>query len=361
MWKHPYCLLLVILFFFQFTDAQSKKYYFFHPENRFGSDLAFNPANVFINGSFDILRNGGHDKNIFRQSYKIGWENVWYNISDPISNIEEYGWHNFLERECFNLTLNSSKGQFIPNITTHLIGNGMLYVMMAEWYDYHHVKFPYLTSIVTTTLYQVLNEVVENSSYRGLNPDPISDLLIYNPLGIILFSTEFGKRLFSESFPLYNWSLQPVIDPRNGRLENAGQQYCIKWKIPFSERYSLFFYWGINGLGGITYSRDNVHNYSFGLATVANKLNEKRLNGARFLTPTMDGAVGFFYDKKHSLMWSVIMSGPRMYNARINIYPGVLHNQWYTPGVYIGFGEWDKFICGFSISHLPLGLAAGRK
>ena len=337
------------------------EYYFYRPENRFGSDLAFNPLSLMINGSYDILRNGAHDKNILNQAYGDGWDNVWAMISDPIGNIDDYGWKNFIEQECFNVTLNSSKGQFVPNVSTHLIGNGMLYVMMAEWYDYHNVKHPYISSALTTTLYQVLNEVIENGKWRHLNVDPIADLLIFNPLGIILFSTDFGKRFFSETFPIYYWSQQPIINTTYGHLENAGQQYAMKYPLPFWERGSFFLYWGINGLVGLTYSRDGINNYSFGVGTVANKLNEKRLNGGRFLTPTMDGAVAVFYDRNHSLMGSLMLTGPRLYNARINIYPGVVSDSAFMPGMYLGFGEWDGLVFGLTLSHLPIGLATGRK
>ncbi|MDP8241091.1 MAG: hypothetical protein P9X24_18525 [Candidatus Hatepunaea meridiana] len=348
------CLLLI-------SDVHSteKKYYFYNPDNRFGSDLYFNPANVVINGSYDILRNGGHTKNITEIDYKTGWDNVFYNVLNPIDRIEEYGWKNFLNQECFNLTLDSDKGQFVPNLTTHLIGNGMLYVMMAEWYDYHGVKFPYFCSFISTKVYQIMNESIENGKYSGLHVDPISDMLIFEPLGIILFSTEFGKKLFTETFSLHYWSLQPLINPANYYLENAGQQYILRKKLPFCERYSFFFYWGINGLGGITYSADGINKYSAGLGTVANKLHEKRLNGGRFLTPVMDGAMGFFYDRNNSLMCSLLLTGPRMYNARINVYPGFLFNKWYAPGAYIGFGEWDKFLIGITFAHLPVGVYTG--
>ena len=354
-------IIALIICFSAVSAVQSeiKKYYFYRPENRFGSDAYFNPLSVVVNGSYDILRNGGHNKNPFRQDYRTGWDNVLDNISDPAGNIRKYGWQTFLKQECYNLSLDCSKAQFVPNVSTHIVGNGMLYVMMAEWYDYHGFKYPYFCSFFTTTVYQVANEVVENDAYRGLNVDPIADLLIFNPLGILFFSTRFGKKLFGETFPLYYWSLLPVINIDNGWLMNAGQQYIMKKKLPFGERYSAFLYWGINGLGGLTYSRDGVNNYSFGIGTVANHLNEKRKNGGRFLTPSMDGAVGFFYDRNHSLLLSVILTGPRMYNAQISVYPGLVSSGRFSPGIYLAFGEWDKFVCGITMPYFPVGIASG--
>ncbi len=358
--KRYICVSVLIFCFCAVSPVDCKigKYYFFRPENRFGSDLYLNPFSVIVNGSYDILRNGAHDKNPFNQDYRAGWDNVIANISSPFGNIRKYGTQSFLKQECYNLSLDVSEAQFVPNVSTHFIGNGMLYALMAEWYDYHGFKYPYICSFITTTVYQVSNEVVENGPYQGLNVDPISDLLIFNPLGILFFSTKFGKKFFSDVIPLYYWSLQPIIDIDTGWLENAGQQYVMKKKLPFGERYSAFLYWGINGLAGLTYSRDGVNNYSIGLGTVANRLHEKRKNGGRFLTPSMDGSAGFFYDRNHSLLLGVILTGPRMYNARVSVYPGLLSRRWFTPGVYLGFGEWDKFVCGVTLPYIPVGLAS---
>ncbi|MDZ7304233.1 MAG: hypothetical protein ONB44_19080 [candidate division KSB1 bacterium] len=247
--------------------------------------------------------------------------------------------------------------QFIPNYSHHLIGNGMQYVLLAEWYDYHRVKAPYLCSLVTTTIYQILNEAIENGAYKGTTVDPISDLLIFNPLGILLFSTNFAKKFFSETLSIHDWSLQPVLDPRNHFLENAGQQFVIKSKKVFANHYSVFFYWGIDGIVGISYNYKTMHNFSFGVGTVVNNLKEKRLKWSRVLTPEVDGAIGLFYDRNNSLMSSIIITCPRLYNARINIYPGLLGKKWFIPGFYVGFGEWDKFVFGLTSVYSPVGLA----
>lgn len=354
---------MIILFFntCSITYSQDKKYYFYNPKNNFGSDLYFNPLTLVINGGFDILRNGGHSKDIFNLPYKRGFKNVSMNILNPIENIERFGWKNFLSQEIMNISLNKTTAQFVPNFSSHLIGNGMQYVKLAEWYDYHNVRFPRFCSFVTTTFYQFLNESIENGSFNGTNVDPISDLLIFNPLGILIFSTDFVKNFFSKTLPMYDWSLQPVFNPQNRFLENAGQQYVVRHKIPFTNDFSAFLYWGIYGITGISYSYNNIHNFSLGLGTVVNKLKEKRLRGARFLTPKVDGAVGFFYDKNNSLMSSIIITGPRLYNARINIYPGFIRKKWFVPGVFIGFGEWDNFLFGLTFAYIPLGIVHGVK
>ena len=178
--------------------AQDQKYYFYYPKNDFGADAMFSPLSAMINGSYDILRNGAHSKNIFTEPYNTGMTNVWQNISSPLYNISNYGWGRFSNEELFNLQFNSQTAQFMPNFSDHTIGEGMLYAKTAEWYDYHGYRYPYLWSFVTTSAYQFMNETVENGGYKGTSVDCISDMLIYNTAGFILFSTDFVKGIFHQ-------------------------------------------------------------------------------------------------------------------------------------------------------------------
>ena len=341
--------------------AQDQKYYFYNPKNDFGADATFSPLSAMINGSYDILRNGAHSKDIFTEPYYTGMTNVWQNISSPLYNISNYGWGRFSNEELFNLQFNSQTAQFMPNFSDHTIGEGMLYAKTAEWYDYHGYRYPYLWSFVTTSAYQFMNETIENGAYKGTSVDCISDMLIYNTAGFILFSTDFVKEFFTSTLPLYDWSEQPIIDPTSGYLFNAGEQFVIKHELPFASRYSAFVYWGIHAIAGIGYAYDEENNFSIGLGQVAVRIDENRYKGLRFLTPTLDGAIGMFYDKSNSLMTSVILSGPRLPNAEINVYPGLVNLGWIEPGFVLAFGQWDKFFFGVTFAHIPLGLALGSR
>ncbi|MFQ6609137.1 MAG: hypothetical protein ACE5EE_11515, partial [Fidelibacterota bacterium] len=70
-----------------------------------------------------------------------------------------------------------------------------------------------------------------------------------------------------------------------------------------------------------------------------------------------DGAFGLFLDKDNSLLVSFLASGPRFYNARINIYPGIISFKRYSPGIYLGFGEVDGFQIGITTGIFPIGIA----
>ena len=223
--KSSYLLLSIVLVSISFCN----KNFYFNPENDWGSDSYFNPINAIINGSYDILRNGNMgSKNFPDLPYLGSNDNIVYNITNPIDNIKKFGVKNFIELEIFNLSLDPKKGHFLPNIANHVIGNGMLNVKLKEWYKYHKYPYPSLMAISTTTFYQYMNEIVEHhAGTRYVNVDSISDLLIFNPLGLILFNFDFTNKLFTEITPVYDWSLQPIINPTNASLENAGQMSLL--------------------------------------------------------------------------------------------------------------------------------------
>ncbi len=332
-------------------------YYFYHPEIAQGSEAWFNPVTLALNGSFDILRNGSRTRDITELEYGLGWDNVWYNISRPVKRIEQFGWSEFLAHEVLPLKgLDKNYSQYWPNYATHIVGNGMQYIKVAEWFDWHGYHYPRLLAFLNTSLYQIMNEVVEHSSRPGVNVDPIADILIFNPLGFLLFSFEGPRRFFSETTQLCDWSLQPLLLPVSTELVNAGQQYAFKYPLPKLDRIKGFMFWGIQGMTGLSFVRSGGFTNSVAIGVVANNLVEKRLGVLEFMTANLDGAIGYFRDYRNSLLYSLILTGPQLPNCRINIFPGVLQYKTITPGIYLGFGEWDGLVFGLTIASIPVGL-----
>lgn len=356
-------LLILVLFLYSAgIYGQEQKFYFYNPQNDFGSDKLFNPLSLLVNGSFDILRNGGHTKNVFDLPFGNGFRNVNLNLTDPFTSIRAYGWKRFIEQEVFNLELNKDKANFLPNLADHTIGNGMQYAKLAEWFEYNKYPYPKLYSLMITFAYQYMNEVIENNLQKGPNIDPIADMYIFNVLGYVLFGMDGVKRFFSEDLPTYEWSLQPMFNLNNDYLENTGQQYIIRKELPFiNKNLAAFFYWGLTGIGGISYKYNEIHNFSIGIGQIANKINDRYSEGLRFFSPELDGAVSFFYDKNNSLMFSVLYTGPKMPNLRINVYPGLFNVKGFEPGIYMGIGKWDNFLIGINLIHnIPVSPAYGR-
>jgi len=353
---------LCLLLFTCLTAAQEKSYYFYHPEIQSGTELAFNPLSVLVSGSFDILRNGTDSRDVFDQPYRTGMSNLWENLTHPVSSVKAYGSKDFFANEVLNLKLDPNSSQFLANYTLHVLGNGMQYVKMAEWYDHHRYPYPKLWSLATTLSYQYMNEVLENGAYTGANVDPIADMWIFNPIGFTLFSTAWGKHFFSQTVPLYDWSPPAYYNPANREILNTGQQYATKVKLG-SSRYAFFAYWGVQTLFGGCYRLDDERSLSLGVGSMVYHVEEHIMgNGrARKMTPDTIQAIGLFYDVNNSLLASLYLSGKRYEHIRLDVYTGMFKSGRFSPGIFAGYGEWDKLQLGITASWSPIGVVGNLK
>lgn len=334
-------------------------YYFYNPNNNFGSDGYFNPVNAIVNGSYDILRHGSWgNRDIINYDYAMSNKIVYYNISNPTNHIKKFGTKKFIELEIFNLTLDPDKGQFVPNIASHVIGNGMLYVKMEEWYDHHNYKHPKLLSVLSTTFYQYMNEIIEHfGEDTHVSVDPIADILIFNPLGILLFSFDPVKNFFSKTFPIYDWSSQPIFMLNNNHLENTGQNYMVRRAYKENQRIQPFIYYGIHAIFGLSYQAYDNKSLSIGAGGVVRGTEGSFIdNEIKHLTPFIDGTIGFFIDKNNSLLVSTIITGPEIYNIELNIYPNTIKINNFSPGIFCAYREVEGFMMGLSLQYLPTGL-----
>jgi hypothetical protein len=325
-------LLIALLFVLLTVPTVAQERYFYH-NLPYGSEALYNPISLILNGSYDIIQMENRSREIFRLPYAQGTENVFRNLASPFSMISEYGWWNFIKREVFPLSLNVNDGQWWPNYELHLIGGGMTSVMMSEWYEDHGFSSPMVWSVSTMALYHLLNEAVENGSYEGNNVDPIADVYLFDIGGILLFSSEPVRRFFSEELHLTDWSLQPSIALNNGTLQNNGQYFSLKWKFPFSDSYSLFHYFGLRGLFGVSRRFESGEALSVGAGVRAVSL---RLLDPNFflLTTVLKWEVGFFYDRDNSLLASLFIGGATDNPVTLNIYPGILKIGGFSPGIW---------------------------
>jgi hypothetical protein len=333
---------------------------FFH-SLPYGSEAMYNPAGVILNQGYSIFQVGNRDRKVFNVHYRAGWDNVWDNISNPIGQIRTFGWKRFLTSEVIPTSLEPKSAQYVPNYQDHLIGGGMVYRAMAEWYDAHGFSHTRLWSFGTSYAYHFLNEVVENDGYRGNNVDPIADLWIFDPLGMVLFSSDRVARFFGETLHLRDWSAFPAYNPRTKTLENNSDNYSIKWFVPGLKRWGIFYNFGLNGLLGLSYAREDGNCWSMGAGFMAKDLKQVDSGGpGRSMTVDLIWNAGIFYDRNGSLMASFLVSGSRAYKAKVNIFPGLVRIAGISPALFAALGQENELIFGFSAGSLPLGLAFQR-
>ncbi|MCE1187940.1 MAG: hypothetical protein LWX56_02270 [Ignavibacteria bacterium] len=330
--------------------GQDFSHYYYYTGKEYGSESQYNPVSLILNGSFDILQLQPAMRDVRTIDFATGTTNVWRNLSDPFTNINKYGWWKFLRREVFPLDWSKQGKQWWPNYQLHLIGGGMEYRAMAEYFDYHGYPYPKTFSVLTMAAFQLLNEITENNSTVGTNVDPISDFWIFDIGGVLLFSNEEVCRFFSEDLNLADWSLQPGLTVPGWKVHNVGQNFSIKVKTPLSEKIRFFYYCGLNGLTGASLPTGPETNLSIGIGLRAkNQINIDNMNEKSVETVWN---VGLFYDRNNSLLASLFLSGMTDYFITANVYPGFVELGKIKPGLWLVLKQNGSSIIGISTNYV---------
>ncbi len=337
-------------------NAQEK--FYFYKGRPYGSESMINPGSLLINAGFDILQSATHSRVLSTIHVSDGVTNVWRNLKDPFTQIDKFGWGRFFGQEIFPTSLQLEKAQWFPNYTLHFLGGGMDARMMYEWYVYHDFQYPTLMAGVTVAAYHLLNEAVEHYSFDGPNVDPIADIYFFNLTGALFFTSDAVSEFFSETMNMTAWPGQPAWNPTYNTLENNGQYYIMKYKLPWWERTSLFYHFGDNGMLGLSYrhTKEESITMSGGFATRELRTVDVT-NGARTVTVSLGWIAGLFYDRNNSVLASLMASNRVNEKVRLNIYPGLFRLLNITPGFFASIGRGDHFIAGITFQFLPLGLA----
>lgn len=334
------------------------KRYFYHGYD-YGSESLFNPASVFLNRGFDVLQLRPQNRGIFRQTYGRDFKNVMRNVASPFKAIETEGWSKFARTELLPLSFTATSARWVPNYGLHLIGGGVTYTMLREWFADQGMPIPAAFSIATMYAAAFMNETLENSNIAdGVNTDCLADLYVFDLAGILLFSIPPVNAFFSKYVIVADWSLQPAITVPNGDLHNVGNYYGVKIPIPFYDRLRLFGYVGFSSMGGLSFKIDSQYSISAaGGGRVANFENSSATSVENVVKLKPTGAL--FIDRNNSLLGSLQVSDVKDYFIHLNVYPNGLFKI--DPG--IGFftvlsrdGQW---IAGLSVTKFPLGIATG--
>ncbi|MHB8077703.1 MAG: hypothetical protein ACYDIE_00425 [Candidatus Krumholzibacteriia bacterium] len=334
--------------------ADPEPYFFYHRLN-YGSESLGHPLRMIINSGYGIFQVGTHDRRPFKIDYDTGATNLWRNMRDPFGAIQHEGWWQFLQAEVIPISFDAKGARYWPNYTQHLIGGGMSYRLIGEWFRAHDWPHPRWYALGTMLGYHVLNEIVENNSYVGWTTDPVADLYIFDPAGVLLFSSDRVSRFFGETLHMADWSYQLAYDPWRSTLENGGQNYVLKLGLPHSERWSLFYYYGTHGEVGLSYTRPDGSCWSAGAGLVAGQLVEL---GDGVKTVDLVPSAGIFYDRNNSLLASVYFAQTQSYRWRLNLYPGLIRLKSWAPGFFTAIDHDGRVVGGLTVSsNLPLGLA----
>lgn len=341
---------IYLILSFQSTIIAQERY--FYKGNNFGSEALYNPVYLLLNAGYDILQLQGHNRKIFEFNYYTAAKNVFKNLGNPFGVIKRTGIENFINNELFPIRLTRKGAQWWPNYQLHLIGGGMTYTATKEWYEEKNFPLPVMFSVLTMSSYHLLNEIVENGNYIGDNVDPVADIYFFDLGGIILFSFDGVNKFFSRELNLSDWSLQPSFVIHDKTLHNNGQYFSIKWKFPFANSWHLFYYFGMNGLTGLSYKFEDGSAVSFGAGLRAKEFEVLEQNTNR-KTISLTWNAGLFYDLDNSLLTSIHISGLTDYTMNINVYPGLIRIGRFSPGLWMVLNKTGKFIFGITTIWAP--------
>lgn len=123
------------------------------------------------------------------------------------------------------------------------------------------------------------------------------------------------------------------------------------------ERWKIFYRWGIDGIGGLSYKINSDYSFSCGGGIRASRIWTE---DGKSYESELDPALGFFLDFQESLLFSLYAYSIETLNIRINIYPGLYKFDNYLDnfGCFLSLDN-QTFQAGLICNLLPLGVWGG--
>jgi hypothetical protein len=326
----------------------------------YGSDATFHPVRELINGSLGILQISSNWKSLDEIDWGNGFDITWESITHPVRTVDSYGRKEFLTSEVVPGELRWSNLQYVPNYHLHLIGGGARNRAFTEWYEAHGFSHAGIWAMATTVLHAFAVETVEHQAGRGPTVDPVADMLLFDPAGALLFTSDGVARFFSKTLNMSIWSGQPMYNPVQNTIENAGENYGLHFFPVKDRRLGLFMYWGMCDLIGLTVRSGGGLDWSVGVGGMVTELQEEeRGTGMSAFYARLSWDVGAFLHRNGSLLASIHVSEAWSQTLRINLFPGLVSWRGVSPGVYVGVRHSDAIV-GVSLISIPLGLAVSQ-
>lgn len=315
------------------ADSTTPAPLFYHGD-RPGSDAAFNPLKVVLNEGFDILQVGS-DRHVLRRDYASGARALARSLGAPVGTIRAYGVREWLRDEVLPLSSNDGGGAaWFPNYLLHFVGSGMESAHLREWYEAHGMAHPQRLSVLTMYTAHVINEINELIGFDGRSEDSITDLLLFDALGQVAFSSSRVQHAFSNPhFRLTSWPLQPSFVAPRQTLENVGQYFVFKWHPVTESRWGVLYATGMNGVIGASYLTGSGVTVSLAAGSRSDSLVVVNpTTNAKIARLQRDAA--FYLDRDNSLLASIRYQHREEADLSVNIYPGVLRMGRWAPGLW---------------------------
>jgi hypothetical protein len=337
--------------------GQEKNYYFFRSYD-YGSEALFNPLSVIVNCGCDTYQQLDRSSTFDAIPWNSGATSVWRSITSPLPVISKFGWNRFLSQEIFPTSLDRDRTQWVPNYMLHVVGGGMVSRKLSEWYDYNGFPLPFLLGACTVMAGEFLNETVENGPGIYPNEDCIPDILIFQPLGILLFNSDKICEFFSSELNLNDWSQPAALSFAPLAFRNAGQNFVVKYALTKSKSTSAFLHFGNFAILGMSFKTNTEDAISIGAGLASTGVKSLPVqNGVPSNTVKSGSMAGVYYDRNNSLLASLVYSDSRNCRLRLNVYPGIVSSSRFSPGFFITLADPKILIAGVTMKILPIGVS----
>tara|TARA_R110000868_G_scaffold37111_5_gene131421 strand:- start:44848 stop:45912 length:1065 start_codon:yes stop_codon:yes gene_type:complete len=346
----------LLLFYFNiilFTSSKAQ-YGYFYTGKDFGTEAIVSPVSSILNGGFDVVQASSISNRFSDMGLNKGFESVSYSLRHPIKSINEVGWKTFLNSEILPLGLEESGDNWMPNYSLHVLGGGVVYATMADYYNMKNYKYPRFFAGLTVMSYHFLNEVVEKNFKGKGHHDAVADLYFFDPLGILLFSSKSVQYFFSHEVIMRDWSSQASFRFIDGSIRNTGQNFLLRWKPYFKNQpVSLFGFLGLGMLGGLGYDFKN-YTFSTGVGFKTTDIVTVK-NNERLETIEVSPSIGFFIDKENSLLASFVHHTHQLQgeNFKFEIFPGVIPLKKVKIGFWASENYGNQYFYGISFGWTP--------
>jgi hypothetical protein len=313
--------------------------FFFNKGRDYGTDVYAGPFDIILNKGFAVAQWQGRDRAIF--SFPYGWDAVWASVTRPGKAMEQAGgWGSVLKRHLVPFAGdNLREAQWVPNYFGHLLEGGMAYRRLLEWNRLHDIPFATLNAMLVTQFAVILNEAYETpvddpSVQENGTAGLFVDVVIMDPLGILLFHQNGVSRFFAEKLGTTIWPRQASITFPGARVINNGEAVVIRPKLWFTDDFRFFVRTGIGAQFGISVPRDDGLEVGIGIGAES---HERQLDAAGVESAEFSLSAGLWIDREGSLLFSATWDEKTDRSLAIDVFPGVIQIAGTTIGAWFQF------------------------
>lgn len=336
------------------TGPEIRKAYWYG-SRPYGSEMTVHPLTSILNNGYDQIRTGPN-RQFLRFDYAMGGTGAWNSMIHAQRLVRQFGTRDWIRYELLPLSLKSGGGgQWVPNYQLHLFGGGVTYVRLIGFFEQRDFPYPRIAAGLTSYAGHFVNEMVENTALTGGSIDAMTDLLIFDPLSILLWNSDRVQRFIGERVEITEWAGQPSVTFPGETLENAFQTTMLRVRLPRTKNWRAFTTMGGSYVGGVSRRSGEDLWYSLGVGWDA-RSNPVVDPATGRKTVELIGNVALFVDRQGSLLASAVMKSGFDAGVTINVYPGLRTKR--MPGLWAHLLR-DPAGVRFGITS-PIGVGVGR-